>query len=89
MPEATQQQTTIAAKTDDELERGTVTFWKGRFGFARLDRGGPDVYLGAPELARAGIEHLEIGARLCFEMRRATHRRNPWAARIRIAGTPA
>jgi cold shock CspA family protein len=86
MPDATQQQANI--KTDDELELGTVTFWNGRFGFARVDRGG-DVYLGAAELVRAGLVRLEIGSRIRFEVRKATHGRNPWAARIRIAGTPA
>ena len=80
MPE----QTNIDAKTD-EGELGTVIFWNGRFGFARLDRGGTDVYLGASELVRAGIHRPEIGQRLCFERRQATHKRKPWAANIRLA----
>ena len=82
MPEPT----LIDAKADEpELELGTVIFWNGRYGWARVDRGGPDVYLGVPELARAGLERLEAGARLVFEVRKATHKRKPWAARIRLA----
>ena len=88
MPEATRQQITVDAKTDDGLETGVVTFWDGRFGFARLDRGG-DVYLGAAELVRAGLVRLEIGSRIRFEVRKATHGRKPWAARIRVVEAPA
>jgi cold shock CspA family protein len=84
------QQTNINAKADEgELDRGTVVFWNGRYGWARVDRGGPDVYLGAAELVRAGIERLERGSRVCFEVRKATHGRQPWAARIRLAEVPA
>jgi cold shock CspA family protein len=78
-------QTNIDAKADDELDCGTVLFWNGRYGWARCDRGGPDVYLGAAELVRAGIERLETGARIVFEARKSTHGRKPWAARIRLA----
>jgi cold shock CspA family protein len=81
MPEPTQQQTNIDAKTDD-CELGTVVSWNGRYAFVRPDRGGPDVYVGTPELARAGIERLKIGLRVSFEVRQATHHRKPWAARI-------
>jgi cold shock CspA family protein len=84
MPEPMQQQTNTAAKAD-EGELGTVIFWSGRFGFARLDRGGStDIYLGAPQLFRANIPRLEIGQRLCFEVRKGTDGRRPWAARIRV-----
>ena len=82
MPEATQQQTSLDAKADDELELGTVVSWNGRYAFVRPDRGGPDVYVGTPELVRAGIERLKIGVRVSFELRQATHHRKPWAARI-------
>jgi cold shock CspA family protein len=86
MPEATQQQTNIVdAKADDECEHGTVIFWNGRFGWARRDGGGADIYLGIPQLERAGIARLEIGFRLRFEVRKSTHGRKPWAARIRLA----
>jgi cold shock CspA family protein len=82
MPEPVQ--TNIDAKSaEPELELGTVIFWNWRFGFARADRG-MDVYLGPAELARAGIERLEVGARICFEVRQATHGRKPWAAKIRL-----
>jgi cold shock CspA family protein len=70
---------------EPELVVGTVLWFDGRFGWARPDRGGPDVYLDTPELARAGIERLAAGARLVFEVRQATHKRKPWAARIRLA----
>jgi cold shock CspA family protein len=84
MPEPAQQ-TIVDAKADEpELELGTVIFWNWRYGWARVDRGGPDVYLGAAELARAGIERLERGSRICFEVRQATHGRKPWAANIRV-----
>ena len=85
------QQTNIDAKADEpELSFGTVIWRNRRYGFARCD-GGPDVYLGEPELARAGISlvGLKIGLRLCFEVRKATHGRKPWAARIRLAEAPA
>jgi cold shock CspA family protein len=84
MPEPAQQ-TNINAKADEpELDLGTVIFWNGRYGFARVDRGGTDVYLGASELVRAGLVRLEIGSRIRFEVRKATHGRKPWAAQIRI-----
>ena len=89
MPELTQQQTNIVdGKADDELELGTVVSWDGRYAFARLDDGS-DVYVGAPQLARAKIAWLEIGQRLCFEVRPGSHKRRPWAAKIRLAETPA
>jgi len=91
MPELTQHvQTNIDAKADErELDCGTVLSWNGRYGFARADRSGPDIYLGQPELARAGIPRLEIGLRVCFEVCRATLGRKPWAAKIRLAEAPA
>jgi cold shock CspA family protein len=76
--------TSSAMNTDDELDFGTVVFWDGRYGWARVDRGGPDVYLGAAELVRAGIERLKIGNRIRFEVRKATDGRRPWAAKIRL-----
>jgi cold shock CspA family protein len=87
MPEPTVQ-TTIDAKADEpELDRGTVLFWNGRFGWARVDRGGSDVYLGAAEVVRAGLVRLEVGSRLVFERRKSTHGRKPWAAKIRLEAT--
>jgi cold shock CspA family protein len=74
-------------QTDDEGELATVVSWNGRYAFARLDRDGQDVYLGAPQLARAGIERLKIGQQLRFEVRPGTDGRKPWAARIRLAET--
>jgi cold shock CspA family protein len=72
-------------KADVELDFGTVINWNGRYGWARCDRGGgPDIYLGQPELARAGIERLQRGLRLCFEVRKASHGRRPWASNIRV-----
>jgi cold shock CspA family protein len=88
MPEPQHAQTTIDAKPDDDLVPATVVFWNNRFGFARTDRGG-QVYIGAAELARAGIARLEIGERIFFEVRPATHKRKPWAARIRLSGATA
>jgi cold shock CspA family protein len=88
MPEPVQ--TNIDAKSaEPELDRGTVLFWNARYGWARCDRTNSDVYLGPAELARAGIERLEAGARICFEVRQATHGRKPWAAKIRLAEAPA
>jgi cold shock CspA family protein len=85
MPEPTQPtQTTIDAKAD-ECELGTVIFWSWRGGWARVDRGGSDVYLGPAEIARAGIERLQPGARICFEVRQDKHGRKPWARRVRLA----
>jgi cold shock CspA family protein len=81
-------QTNIDAKADDEGELGTVISWNGRYAFARLDRNGSDVYLGAPQLARANISRLEIGQRICFEVRPGTEGRRPWARNIRLE-TPA
>jgi cold shock CspA family protein len=87
MPEPVQ--TTIDTKPDDECELGTVVSWSGRYGFVRPDSGGSDVYLGGGELVRAGLARLEIGSRICFEIRKATDGRKPgrkpWAARIRLA----
>ena len=89
MPEPTQPaQTTIDAKADD-CELGTVIFWSWRGGWARVDRGGSDVYLGPGEIARAGIERLEVGQRIRFETRQDKHGCKPWARRIRLAEAPA
>jgi cold shock CspA family protein len=80
--------TLIDAKADEcELETGVVLFWNGRFGWARVDRGGSDVYLGAAEVVRAGLVRLEVGSRLVFERRKSTHGRKPWAANIRLEPT--
>jgi cold shock CspA family protein len=87
MPEAQQQTNIVNAKADDELELATVVSWNGRYAFARLDRNGSDVYVGAPQLARAKIAWLEIGQRLCFEVCKGTDGRRPWARNIRK--TPA
>jgi cold shock CspA family protein len=85
MPEPQHVQTNIV--DEPEPDCGTVLFWNGRYGWARVDRGGPDVYLGVPELDRAGIKRLEVGQRLTFEIRKATHGRKPWAMRIRLETT--
>ena len=71
----------------DEGELATVVSWNGRYAFARLDRDGSDVYVGAPQLARANIAWLEIGQRLCFQVRPPSDGRRPWAARIRLETT--
>jgi cold shock CspA family protein len=81
MPEPTQQTTTDAKA--DEPKLGTVVSYNGRYAFVRPDRGGPDVYVGTPQLAR--IEYLPIGARVWFVARQATDNRRPWATRIRLA----
>ena len=87
MPEPAQPvQTNIDAKPD-KLDRGTVLFWSLRYGWARCDRTNSDVYLGPRELTRAGIERLEVGQRIRFEPRPATHGRKPWAANIRAEPT--
>jgi cold shock CspA family protein len=88
MPEPQPAQTNIDAKAD-ECELATVIFWNWRGGFARADRGGPDVYLGPAEIARAGIERLEAGARICFEVRKDRQGRKPWATNIRLAEAAA
>ena len=84
MPELTPVQTSIA-QADDECELGTVISYNGRYAFVRPDRGGPDVYLGTPELLKANIEYLKIGSRVCFTPRKATDGRRPWARNIRKA----
>ena len=91
MPEPAQPvQTNIEAKPDEpELELGSVVSYNGRYAFVRPDKGGPDIYCGTPELVKARIEYLPIGARVCFEARKATDNRRPWAARIRLAEPPA
>jgi cold shock CspA family protein len=85
MPEAMQQQTN--SKADDEC--GTVINWSSRYGFVRPDGGGSDVYLGAAQLVRAGIERLKIGDRIRFEVRPGTDGRKRWAAKIRLVEPPA
>jgi cold shock CspA family protein len=87
MPEPAQPvQTNIEAKPDEpELELGSVVSYNGRYAFVRPDKGGPDIYCGTPELVKARIEYLPIGARVWFEARKATDNRRPWARRIRLA----
>jgi cold shock CspA family protein len=87
MPEPTQQ-TTVDAKADGP-ELGTVVSYNGRYAFVRPDKGGPDVYLGTPQLLKANIELLKVGTRVCFEARQATDGRRPWARNIRLAEAPA
>ena len=57
MPEPTQHvQATVDAKADEpELELGSVVSYNGRYAFVRPDRGGPDVYVGTPQLLKARI----------------------------------
>ena len=83
MPEPTQQ-TTVDAKADGP-ELGTVVSYNGRYAFVRPDKGGPDIYCGTPELVKARIEYLPIGARVWVEARPASDNRRPWATRIRLA----
>jgi cold shock CspA family protein len=87
MPEPAQSaQTTVDAKADEpELELGRVISFNGRFAFIRPDKGGPDIYCGTPQLLKARIAYLAIGTRVCFEARRATDNRRPWACRIPLA----
>jgi cold shock CspA family protein len=80
---AQHEQTNIDAKADGP-ELGTVVTYAGRFAFIRRDNGGPDVYVGTPELLKARIEYLKIGTRVCFEARQATDGRRPWARNIRV-----
>jgi hypothetical protein len=80
MPEPAQQ-----TNKADEGELGTVISYNGRYAFVRPDKGGPDVYLGTPELLKARIEYLSIGTRVCLEIRKATDNRRPWGARVRLA----
>jgi cold shock CspA family protein len=83
MPEPTQQ-TTVDAKAD-EPELGTVVSYNGRYAFVRPDRGGPDVYLGTPELLKANIELLKVGSRVWFSKRQASDNRRPWGRNLRLA----
>ena len=87
MPEPTQHvQATVDAKADEpELELGSVVSYNGRYAFVRPDKGGPDVYLGTPELLKANIAYLKIGTRVRFEARKATDGRRPWGARVYLA----
>jgi hypothetical protein len=90
MPEPQHVQTNTDAKVSEpELELGTVVSYNGRYAFVRPDRGGPHIYCGTPELLKANIAYLKVGARVCFEARKATDNRRPWAARIRLAEPPA
>jgi cold shock CspA family protein len=85
MPKPAQhEQTNVDAKAD-EPELGTVVTYAGRFAFIRRDKGGPDVYVGTPELLKANIELLKVGTRVWFEARNATDGRRPWARKIRLA----
>jgi hypothetical protein len=87
MPEPTQHvQANTDAKADEPgLELGTVVTAAGRYAFVRRDGGGDHVYVGLPQLLRARIEYLPIGARVWVEARPASNNRRPWAARIRLA----
>jgi cold shock CspA family protein len=83
MPEHVQ--ITVDAKADEpELELGSVVSYNGRYAFVRPDKGGPDIYCGLPQLLKSRIEYLAIGTRVCFEARKATHNRRPWARNIRV-----
>jgi cold shock CspA family protein len=85
MPEPAQPaQTTIDATGEPVPELGTVISYNGRYAFVRPDRGGPDVYVGTPQLLKANIELLKIGTRVCFVAREATDNRRPWARNIRV-----
>jgi cold shock CspA family protein len=73
----------------DGPELGTVVSYNGRYAFVRPDSGGPDVYLGTPELLKANIELLKVGSRVSFVVRQASDNRRPWGARVRLAEPPA
>lgn len=52
------------------MPSGTVSFFhrKKFYGFCTPDNGGPDVFLGADELNRAGVDRLLVGQRIEFDV---------------------
>lgn len=51
------------------MQVGTVKFFNGQkgFGFIAPENGGPDVFVHATALERAGIQHLSEGQKVSFD----------------------
>jgi CspA family cold shock protein len=51
------------------MQVGTVKFYNGQkgFGFIAPENGGPDVFVHATALERAGIQHLNEGQKVSFD----------------------
>jgi cold shock CspA family protein len=64
---------------------GKIDCWNHRGGFAFAKTGdGTRFFLPAAELARAGVQRLDIGDRVRFETREAVGRRAPWGTKIEL-----
>ena len=67
-----------------EVVVGKIDCWDRRgFAFART-ADGTRFFLGPIELAKAGIQRLDIGDRVRFVTRLALGRRAPWGVNIEI-----
>ena len=68
-----------------EVVVGKIDCWdrRGGFAFART-ADGTRFFLGPIELAKAGIQRLDIGDRVRFVTRLAVGRRAPWAVGVEI-----
>ena len=69
-----------------EVVVGKIDCWdrRGGFAFART-ADGTRFYIGPAELAKAGIQHLDIGDRVRFQTRLPTARgRAPWGTNIEV-----
>jgi cold shock CspA family protein len=68
-----------------EVVVGKIDCWdcRGGFAFAR-SADGVRFFLPAAELAKAGVQRLDIGDRVQFETRLAVGRRAPWGTNIEV-----
>jgi hypothetical protein len=67
-----------------EVVVGKIVSWDRRgFAFARTGDG-VRFFLGPVELAKAGVQRLDIGDRVRFETRLAVGKRAPWGTNIEV-----
>jgi cold shock CspA family protein len=75
----------------ERRQHGSLAYWKDedgkRFGFLRPSEAGGDVYVGGPEMDRAGIDSPRVGDLYSFEV--VADRRGDRAVDVRRAGAGA
>jgi CspA family cold shock protein len=72
------------------MAEGTVKFFNDEkgYGFIAPEGGSQDVFVHVTELRRSGIESLEEGQRVSFEVKIDPKRGKPNAVDVRVLGAP-
>lgn len=69
------------------MPTGVVKFYradKGGYGFIVADAGGPDVFMHASALQRAGLDSVQAGARIAYDTRQDKFKNGLFAINVRL-----